>query len=358
MPLRLMQVALPADADGTADRLLENYDIVGTWQDPSEQTQRVIQVLVPADAAEPIMDKLEQRYSGRKGFRVLLMSVEASLPRMEADDNGAPHAKKAAADKVEKISKAGRVSREELYRDISESLGVNRVFLAMAGLSSIVAAIGLLRDDVAVIIGAMVIAPLLGPNVAMALATTLGDWKLLRQSLWTNAVGVACGLGIAVVVGLVFEIDLTIPAIASRTQVGPGDLILALAAGAAGAFAFTRGLSGAMIGVMVAVALMPPLVTFGMLLGSGDFTHAAGALLLVAINVVCVNLAGVATFVAQGVWPRTWWEGERAKRATRRAIVTWLVVLVILIALLWITRVHRGVKTSLLDQHGNPAKLR
>jgi uncharacterized membrane protein len=87
---------------------------------------------------------------------------------------------------------------------------------------------------------------------------------------------------------------------------------------------------------MVAVALLPPLVTFGMLLGAGKLSLARGALLLTAANVICVNLAGVATFVAQGVRPRTWWEADRARRATRNATLVWLLLLLGLAAiLLW-----------------------
>jgi uncharacterized membrane protein len=117
-----------------------------------------------------------------------------------------------------------------------------------------------------------------------------------------------------------------------------GDILLALAAGAAGTLAFTQGLSGAVIGVMVAVALVPPLVVSGMLLGDGHFSSAGGALLLTLANVICINLAGVATFLAQGVRPRSWWEAERARRATLRAILLWLVLLASLSLIVWLNQ--------------------
>ena len=208
----------------------------------------------------------------------------------------------------------------------------------MALLSAVVAAVGLLRNDVAAIIGAMVIAPLLGPNVAMSLATTLGDFTLLRRAVVTNITGIAAAFVCAVGVGLLFTVDATVPAIASRTKVGPSDIILVLAAGSAGTLAFTQGLSGAVIGVMVAVALMPPLVVCGMLVGEGEMSAAFGALLLTSANLICINLAGVSTFLAQGVRPRSWWEAERAKKATWGAILVWIVLLATLAAILWLTR--------------------
>lgn len=204
----------------------------------------------------------------------------------------------------------------------------------MTSLSVIVAAIGLIRNDLAVIIGAMVIAPLLTPNVALALSTTLGDTDLLRRSLKTNLTGFSVAIVLSVVIGLIFGIDPAIPAIASRTTIGISDVILALAAGCAGTLAFTSGLSGALIGVMVAVALVPPLVTFGMLLGSGNLILAVKALFLVITNIICVNLAGVGTFLIQGVRPRTWWETKKAKRSARIAATSWGTLLVILIIII------------------------
>ena len=140
-------------------------------------------------------------------------------------------------------------------------------------------------------------------------------------------------------VGLAIAVDPEVPAIASRTYLGVGDLALALAAGSAGTLAFTRGLAGAVIGVMVAVALVPPLVTFGLLLGAGYIEPALGALLLVVGNVVCVNLAGVATFLTQGVGPRSWWDGERAKKSSYIAIIIWFLLLVALSVVVHYTQV-------------------
>lgn len=93
---------------------------------------------------------------------------------------------------------------------------------------------------------------------------------------------------------------------------GLGDIALALAAGSAGALAFTTGVPAVVVGVMVAVALLPPLVVTGLLAGSGHFDRAVSAFILVTANVTCLNLAAVGTFLMQKVRPRTWWEAERA----------------------------------------------
>ena len=144
--------------------------------------------------------------------------------------------------------------------------------MAMVALSTVVAAIGLSHNSVAVIIGAMVIAPLLGPNVALSLGITLGDLSLLRQGLLTALAGIAAALALSVIIGVLLDVDPTLSEMASRTRVGLGDIVVALASGSAGALAFTTGVSATLIGVMVAVALLPPLVTSGLLLGGGHPT--------------------------------------------------------------------------------------
>jgi uncharacterized hydrophobic protein (TIGR00341 family) len=213
----------------------------------------------------------------------------------------------------------------------------------MVALSTVVAAVGLTRGDIAIVIGAMVIAPLLGPNVALSLAATLGDPDLARRSLKAIGVGVGTAAVLSMLLGTLLEVDPSGPEIAARTRAEIGDIALALAAGAAGSLAFTSGVSGVVVGVMVAVALLPPLVVAGLLAGAGHGTAASGALILLLTNVTCVNLAAVGTFLVQKVRPRTWWEADRAKKATRLAVATWIILLAILLALILLGEVDVSV---------------
>ncbi|MBN1103125.1 MAG: DUF389 domain-containing protein, partial [Deltaproteobacteria bacterium] len=97
-----------------------------------------------------------------------------------------------------------------------------------------------------------------------------------------------------------------------------------------------------LVGVMVAVALLPPAVTLGLMLGQGRFELAAGAALLLAVNVVCLNLASKAVFLVKGIRPRTWWEKEKARRAMRIYLLVWLATLVILVAFIYARRALGG----------------
>jgi uncharacterized hydrophobic protein (TIGR00341 family) len=173
-------------------------------------------------------------------------------------------------------------------------------------LSTAVAAIGLIKNNVAVVIGAMLIAPLLGPNLAFGLGTALGDISLMRKSALTNSVGIILAVILSVVVGVFWPFDVSSPELAARAVVGLDSVALALASGAAAALSLTTGLSSVLVGVMVAVALLPPAVTLGLMLGHEDTAAAVGAGLLLAINVVCINLAIKVVFFIKGIHPRTW----------------------------------------------------
>jgi uncharacterized hydrophobic protein (TIGR00341 family) len=208
----------------------------------------------------------------------------------------------------------------------------------MVILSAVVAAVGLLRDNMPILVGAMVIAPLLGPHIALAFATTLADAQMARAAVKAGAFGFLIAICFAVAVGLLFTVEPSAREIASRTRVHPSDIILALAAGIAGSLSFTTGAPSSLIGVMVAVALMPPIVTAGLLLGAAHFQPALGSLLLLLTNVICVNLAGVVTFLALGIRPRTWWEATQAKRYTQKAIVIWSALLAVLAVAIYLSR--------------------
>lgn len=341
MPLRLMEVILPKTNNSDVRALIGEEAVAGFWQEESSEGGLLVKIVLAAEQTEKILDLLEEKFAGQEGFRVVLLPVEATIPRIEEEK--IEEAVEEAQPEEEKRNEVARISREELYSDIVDSTKLSPTFLALVVLSAIVAAIGLLRNNVAVVIGAMVIAPLLGPNVGLALATTLGDFELGRNALRTNLAGLGIALGLSVLIGFGLDVSLGNSEISARTQVGLVDIVLALASGCAGVLAFTGGMSATLIGVMVAVALMPPLVTFGLLMGSGIWAAAFGAFLLLVTNLICVNLAGVTTFLVQGIRPRRWWEASKAERATRLAIMLWSGLLMVLVLVIVISQSSKVV---------------
>jgi uncharacterized hydrophobic protein (TIGR00341 family) len=321
MALRLAYIYLPKDNSGFLDDLREKFNIIEYYEN-EEKDRKEIKLLLDAEMAEPVLDFIENRYGLQEGFRVIVTPVEAVIPRLGVE-------KKPEIDEENQKSEseAKRIYREELYEDINSVSSGGRTFILLVILSAFVASIGLLRANIAIIIGAMVIAPLLGPNMGMALAATLGDSALAKRSLKTNLTGIAFAVTIAIALGWFATVDVTNPEIASSLKVSYADFVIALASGAAGALSFTSSVPGSLIGVMVAVALLPPLMVFGLPVGDGQFQTSLNALLLLMTNVVCVNISGVAMFLYQGVRPNSWWEAKKAKKQTRIAIAVWMALL-------------------------------
>ena len=290
MALRLIEINLPKDKKDAVEELIsgrkEVLDLsiqpaVGFWKIPIQGEWKtrfaadkiLIRMLVPAEESQNLLDLLEEAFMKEDGFRINIFALEASFPSISEEDlllAGSSH--------EEERTHKGRVSREELYNDLTEGAATTNIYVFMIILSSIVAAIGILNNNVAVIIGAMVIAPMLTPNVSLSLATTLGDFPLAKSALKTIIVGISIAIALSVALGFLLPVDPSLQEISSRTSVGLMGIVLALASGAAGALSFTSAATSVLIGVAVAVALMPPLVVFGLLLGAGYYSLALGAL--------------------------------------------------------------------------------
>ena len=320
--MRLVEIVADGGHLSTLTGIAEQYQVTDYWHGPEGEDGRIaLRMLVDDGNRQHVIDALQNLLATSETARIIILPVEAALPR--TDDADAPEHKKTAN---------GSQTREELYERIEREARLDSNFLLMVFLSTIVASIGLIENNVAVIVGAMVIAPLLGPNISLAFATSLGDGELMWQSLKTNLAGLGLAMLIAVAIGFIWPDYLHSSEIMARTDVGLDGVLLALVSGAAAVLSLTTGLSSALVGVMVAVALLPPAATLGMLLGSGQHGLALGAGLLLAVNVVCVNLSAKLMFLYKGVKPRTWLEKRKARQSVVIYILIWIVTLGILLA--------------------------
>jgi uncharacterized hydrophobic protein (TIGR00341 family) len=341
MTLRLVRLVLKEECREEALSILEEHDVSTRWVLPGSDGLVVIEMVLPREGNEPILDSLEDRFRDRESFRLLFVPLQAVVPRMEEpeereeDDHEDHEPETSESEKESRVP--ARINREELYADLRDSSKTTPYYLVMVALSAVVACAGLRLGDGAVIIGAMVIAPLIGPNLGVAFATTLGDLKLGREALWASTAGALTAFGVALLAGIFFGVDPDGTEVVSRTSLTYDNLALALAAGAAGAISLTRGVGTGLVGVMVAVALLPPLANAGLLLGGGYGQMGGGALLLVLGNVVCINLAATAAFLIQGVRPNTWWDEGTRKRAVWAASILWTLLFLGLVVVIWLT---------------------
>ena len=173
-------------------------------------------------------------------------------------------------------------------------------FHFMLGLSAIISTLGLLANSVAIIIGAMIIAPLMGPIIGMAFAIAMGNRKLLRRSSFTLFKGVILTIATSWLAVSIVGLETVDSEILSRTNPTLIDFGIAMAAGLAGAFTQTRrSIADAIPGVAIAVALVPPLSVIGIGLALGAETIAIGASLLFLTNLICIIFFGSLVFLFQ-----------------------------------------------------------
>jgi len=323
MSLRLIEVYVEEGHTDTLTAIAEQQGAIDCYTGAiSEDGRQTVRLLVSPSKQQAILDQIQTALSGSDGWRVVLLPVEAALPAPAEDrDKGL-------------LPGSSTATREELLADIRSGTRLDRAYLVLGALSTIVAAIGLLSDNVAVIIGAMVIAPLLGPNLAFAFATAIGDSRLMGLAIRAMASGLSVSLVISAAIGWFWAGDLGSKEMLDRTLVGYDTIALALAAGVAAVLSLTTGLSSTLVGVMVAVALLPPAAAMGMFAGGGAWEHAAGAAMLLAVNVVCVNLAAQAVFLVKKLGPRTLTEKADTRRLVWRNLIAWSLLLAALIMFL------------------------
>jgi len=213
------------------------------------------------------------------------------------------------------VPQIDRDDRVSLVDRVQSSSQWDFDFFALMVLSTIIAAIGLIQSSAAVVIGAMLVAPLMTPLLGMGVALIQGNPVLARISFRAILLGLAVSLLVGALVGLATP-GFDEPTREMLGRGGPGllDLFVAFASGLAAAYASSRpGLLAALPGVAIAAALVPPIATSGLALSLGNLHLAAGALLLFVINMVTIVLASTASL---------WVVGLRSQKRTSR----WTVV--------------------------------
>jgi Predicted membrane protein len=157
----------------------------------------------------------------------------------------------------------GQVDQAEVIERRREDCALSERYLFMTAMSAGIAVLGLLLSSPAVVIGAMLLSPLMGPIMGLGFALAIGDWGWLKQSGRSLAVGSI--LAVLLCAALVFPspIQTITSEIAARTRPNLFDLFVALFSALAGAYAMIRGHEGTIVGVAIATALMPPLAVVG-----------------------------------------------------------------------------------------------
>ncbi|SFR31029.1 TIGR00341 family protein [Halorubrum sodomense] len=322
--MRLVQVMIPAGKRAAVVRALddEGVDYVVTDETSGREYTAVATFPLPTAAVEPVLDRLREAGIDESTYTVIVAAETVISRRFEAlEDEYAEDAEHGG----------DHISREELQAK-AEGLASGRgTYVLMTVISAVIATAGLLLDSPATVVGSMVIAPLIGPAMSAAVGTVVDDEALFRRGVRMQILGVA----VAVLAATVFAFALRSLALVPpgldplelaevSERVAPNVLVLVVAVGAgiAGIVSLMTGVSATLVGVMIAVALIPPAAAVGIGIAFRIPRLVIGAGVIVAVNVLSINLSALVMLWYEGYRPQRWFREDDARSAfLKRAAV-------------------------------------
>ena len=329
--MRHIQVTIPVGTRETVLDLLdeEGIDYVVTDETSNREYDAVVHFPVPTNAVEPILDSLQEAGLDEESYTVVV-DAETVISR-KFDQLQEEYATETVEEE--------QISRQELLTRADELTPTFNVFFGMTLISAVVATVGLLLDSPAVVVGSMVIAPLIGPALSASIGTVVNDREVFLEGMRYQFIGVFGGIAAAAIVAWLFQALFLVPPGIEITEIGeiseriaPELLLLpvALGAGAAGILSLATGFSVAIVGVMIAAALVPPMAAAGIALAYGLPVAAVGSTVLVLVNLLSVNLAGLLTLRYMGYRPGSWFETSTATRQFVKQVAVFVGVILVL----------------------------
>lgn len=253
----------------------------------------------------------------------------------------------------------GKIDQAEVIERRREECALSERYLFMTAMSGGIAVLGLLLGSPAVVIGAMLLSPLMGPIMGLGFALATGDWDWLKQSGRTLLLGSLMAVALCATLVFLSPIQTITSEIAARTRPNLFDLFVALFSALAGAYALIRGREGTIVGVAIATALMPPLAVVGFGLATFNWTVFSGSLLLFATNLITIALTAFAMAKLYG-FRTTLTEGQT--KAQNAFVVLVFVALAVplgfsLQQIAWETNAQRTVRDAIRERFARPAQL-
>lgn len=253
----------------------------------------------------------------------------------------------------------GTVDQASVIEKRREDCGLTERYLFMTAMSGGIAILGLLLSSPAVVIGAMLLSPLMGPIMGLGFALAIGDYHWLKQSARSLAWGSLMAIVLCSLVVFMSPIQTVTPEIAARTRPNLFDLMIALFSALAGAYAMIRGREGTIVGVAIATALMPPLAVVGFGAATLNWTVFSGALLLFVTNLIAIALTA---------WGMARLYGFRSSLSERQSLFQNVAVAAVFVALAvplfftlrqigWEYNADRVIRSEIMENFGGRSRL-
>jgi uncharacterized hydrophobic protein (TIGR00341 family) len=329
--VRLVQISVPPGERDTVLGVLDEYDIdyVLTDETGSRRYTAVVYFPLPTEAVQDVLDDLRDAGLSEDSHTVVLAAETVVSRRFEK-----------LRKKYETEEGSGeQVAREELKSTANSLVRSPPTYAALTIVSAIIATVGLLLDSPAVVVGSMVIAPLIGPAMSASVGTVVDDSDLVNRGIKLQVLGLVLAVVSAALFALFIRFTSLIPPGLDPTSIGQVEarltpdflaLVVALGAGVAGAVSLTAGVSSALVGVMIAVALIPPAATMGIGIAYGLPVVALSSGVLTLVNVLSINLAALVVFWYAGYRPQNFLRREEAYSKTVKRVGVLIVAIAIL----------------------------
>ena len=330
--MRLLQVTVPTGKRETVLGALddEGIDYVVTDETSGREFTAIVYAPLPNPAVEPVLERLQDAGIDDEAYTVVVEANTVVSRRFEELEE-----RYAEAEDVDEA----RIAREELLSRAAELAPTLRTYATMTVISAVIATAGLLLDSPAVVVGSMVIAPLIGPAMSASVGTVLDEDELFVRGVKLQILGLTLAVTSAAAFAVFVRyahlvppgIDVTqVPEIRERLAPDFLSLAVALGAGVAGALSMSSGVSAAIVGVMIAVALIPPAATVGIGVAWGLPMVSIGSGVLALVNGLSINVAAIAVLWSSGYRPHQWFQLDEARSAVLKRVAILAVAIAVL----------------------------
>lgn len=229
-----------------------------------------------------LVEKLEEIGVGTEFGIINILPLEATIPELPERST------------EEKDELTARISQEEIHLDIEQHARPSFNYIVFIILSAIIAGAGLILNSPAVVIASMVISPLMGPILGFSFGILTLNRKMIRNSLIAQVIGTLISIGLGILLGFITILFIDNPPITTEMSAryfpNPFDIIIAICASIAVGFSISGAVESTLIGMAIALSLMPPAVNVGLALMYGNASLSFGSLILLITNIMIINL--------------------------------------------------------------------
>ncbi|MFC7188055.1 TIGR00341 family protein [Halorubrum yunnanense] len=323
---------IPAGKRAAVVRALdeEGVDYVVTDETSGREYTAVAMFPLPVAAVEPVLERLREAGIDESTYTVIVAAETVISRRFEALEE----------EYTEESERGGnRISREELQAKADGLASGLGTYVLMTVISAVIATAGLLLDSPATVVGSMVIAPLIGPAMSAAVGTVVDDEEMFRRGVRMQVIGVVVAIGAATLFAFAVRslalvppgIDpLALAEVSERLAPNVLVLVVAIGAGIAGIVSLMTGVSAALVGVMIAVALIPPAAAVGIGIAFQIPRLVIGAGVIVAVNVLSINLSALVMLWYEGYRPQRWFREDEARAAFLKRVAVLVAAIAVL----------------------------